>query len=69
MGNGALPHGPSYRAHPRLYPSDGLLRVTNRELFGAQRTCRELVERVDPTLLTLSGPEGPEMPQRIEPLI
>jgi hypothetical protein len=20
MGNGALPHGPSYRAHPRLYP-------------------------------------------------
>jgi hypothetical protein len=19
MGNGALPHGPSYRAHPRLY--------------------------------------------------
>jgi hypothetical protein len=21
MGNGALPHGPSYRAHPRLYLS------------------------------------------------
>jgi hypothetical protein len=21
MGNGALPHGPSYRAHPRLYHS------------------------------------------------
>ena len=21
MGNGALPHGPSYRAHPRLYRS------------------------------------------------
>ena len=21
MGNGALPHGSSYRAHPRLYPS------------------------------------------------
>jgi hypothetical protein len=21
MGNGALPHGPSYRAHPRLYQS------------------------------------------------
>ena len=20
MGNGALPNGPSYRAHPRLYP-------------------------------------------------
>jgi hypothetical protein len=32
MGNGALPHGPSYRAHPRLYlnrpsarPPEGLL--------------------------------------------
>jgi hypothetical protein len=23
MGNGALPHGPSYRAHPRLYHSGG----------------------------------------------
>ena len=23
MGNGALPHGPSYRAHPRLYLSGG----------------------------------------------
>ena len=22
MGNGALPNGPSYRAHPRLYRSD-----------------------------------------------
>jgi hypothetical protein len=22
MGNGALPHGPSYRAHPRLYLTD-----------------------------------------------
>jgi hypothetical protein len=21
MGNGAMPNGPSYRAHPRLYPS------------------------------------------------
>ena len=21
MGNGVLPHGPSYRAHPRLYPN------------------------------------------------
>src|SRR5215510_14801194 len=24
MGNGASPHGPSYRAHPRLYLSVGL---------------------------------------------
>ena len=23
MGNGVLPNGPSYRAHPRLYPSLG----------------------------------------------
>jgi hypothetical protein len=26
MGNGALPHGPSYRAHPRLYQSCPLMR-------------------------------------------
>ena len=24
MGNGAMPHGPSYRAHPRLYHSGPL---------------------------------------------
>ncbi len=24
MGNGAMPNGPSYRAHPRLYPGRGL---------------------------------------------
>src|SRR6266404_5990166 len=28
MGNGALPHGPSYRVHPRLYQSGVSLRVT-----------------------------------------
>jgi hypothetical protein len=26
MGNGALPNGPSYRAHPRLYHRDNSLR-------------------------------------------
>jgi hypothetical protein len=30
MGNGALPHGPSYRAHPRLYRGERL-RARNRE--------------------------------------
>ena len=32
MGNGALPHGPSYRAHPRLY----LLRRKLSVRFGTQ---------------------------------
>ena len=35
-----------------LARSDGLPRVTIRSLSEAQRTCRELVRRVDPTLLT-----------------
>src|SRR5258707_13525605 len=29
MGNGALPNGPSYRAHPRLYHGVGSLRRTD----------------------------------------
>ena len=28
MGNGALPHGPSYRAHPQLYRSRGVPRCS-----------------------------------------
>jgi hypothetical protein len=36
MGNGALPNGPSYRAHPRLYPAPAVDRVNVREsLFAA----------------------------------
>src|SRR6516165_12430761 len=34
-----------------MAPSDGLPRVTIRSLSEAQRTCREVVRRVDPTLL------------------
>jgi hypothetical protein len=42
MGNGALPHGPSYRAHPRLY-----LRFTSRQrsisvALGVKRTLSAL---------------------------
>jgi hypothetical protein len=29
MGNGALPNGPSYRAHPRLYRQDLVKKNTN----------------------------------------
>ena len=29
MGNGALPHGPSYRAHPRLYHHVGSPRCSD----------------------------------------
>jgi hypothetical protein len=34
MGNGALPHGPSYRAHPRLYLSGGGQGVGFTSAFG-----------------------------------
>jgi putative ABC transport system substrate-binding protein len=34
MGNGALPHGPSYRAHPRLYLSGGGQGVEFTSAFG-----------------------------------
>jgi hypothetical protein len=30
MGNGTLPHGPSYRAHPRLYLTFGLMHRSKR---------------------------------------
>ena len=30
MGNGALPHGPSYRAHPRLYRTGRVSRRAER---------------------------------------
>jgi hypothetical protein len=34
MGNGVLPHGPSYRAHPRLYLTGGSLRRENTAVVG-----------------------------------
>ena len=44
MGNGALPHGPSYRAHPQLYRTRSadphhLRRMTGvKQTYPAQRT-------------------------------
>jgi hypothetical protein len=38
-----------------MAPSDGLPRVSIRSLSEAQRTCPELVERIDPMLLTRCG--------------
>ncbi len=38
MGNGAMPNGPSYRAHPRLYP-------LGRPAFGVRRPLRAAVTR------------------------
>ena len=35
MGNGALPHGPSYRAHPRLYLRVRSPRCLNSVAIGA----------------------------------
>jgi hypothetical protein len=52
MGNGALPHGPSYRAHPRLYHRVDSLRCEGSDAIGAKRTCRERWERVDLTKMT-----------------
>jgi len=48
----------------QLAPSDGLPRVTIRSLSEAQRTCRELVRRVDPTLWTQSGSRAPDFAVR-----
>jgi methionine synthase II (cobalamin-independent) len=40
MGNGALPHGPSDRAHPRLCHRVDSLRCESSDAIGAKRTCR-----------------------------
>jgi hypothetical protein len=38
MGNGALPNGPSYRAHPRLYHFGHAAMTSLSPLSGARRT-------------------------------
>jgi hypothetical protein len=38
MGNGALPNGSSYRAHPRLYHRDTSRQHSTSVAFGAKRT-------------------------------
>src|SRR5216683_7739070 len=40
MGNGALPNGPSYRAHPRLYRLRHPAMSAQWSLSGAKRTWR-----------------------------
>src|SRR5262245_47476926 len=40
MGNGALPHGPSYRAHPRLYLSVISLLRSDSVAFGCEADMR-----------------------------
>ena len=48
MGNGASPHGPSYRAHPRLYRTsppaaqECLLTEVLRKLTAGAGACRRL---------------------------
>ena len=42
MGNGASPHGPSYRAHPRLYQSGPS--QFGSQVFAASPSTGELVE-------------------------
>jgi hypothetical protein len=41
MGNGALPHGPSDRAHPRLYLSGHANDAEQCLLSSAKRTCHK----------------------------
>jgi hypothetical protein len=45
MGNGVLPNGPSYRAHPRLYQLGRPATSASALLTGAQRTSKLLTER------------------------
>ena len=50
MGNGALPNGPSYRAHPQLYLVICCETAIRLEL-GAKRKCQKRAHNVadDPT--------------------
>ena len=43
MGNGALPNGPSYRAHPRLYLSGILQRSTKNGRYQREPDIAYLV--------------------------
>src|SRR6516162_1702415 len=53
----AAPQAPYRERFSPLAPSGGLLKALTRSLSEAQRTCREIVGRVDPTLLTpMYGP-------------
>ena len=64
MGNGALPHGPSHRAHPRLY----LLRRKLSVSFGTQEpTFVELPESdlYKATLRDRPWPAG-DIPRRLQ---
>src|SRR5712691_383766 len=52
MGNGALPNGPSYRAHPRLYLKGPSAYAYQCLLIGHEQTCRDVPV---PPSLTHSG--------------
>jgi hypothetical protein len=62
MGNGALPHGPSYRAHPRLSTiSEKSISARNvrRDLTYRRRAAITVFDRcVAPIDVALSGPSG-----------
>ena len=54
MGNGALPHGPSYRAHPRLYLNSGRWVQLYATLSEALLTLRDRMEWDQRSLITVS---------------
>jgi hypothetical protein len=63
MGNGVLPHGPSYRAHPRLYhPSRG----NGRE--GRPVTARKQTLALSRSLAARARARIAELDQEIERL-
>ena len=59
MGNGALPNGPSYRAHPRLYLKGPSTYACQCLLIGHDQTCRgpALTAEFDP-FRTLTAAHG-----------
>ena len=61
MGNGALPNGLSYRAHPRLYQRADLLQLRTRA--EQKRRCRE--RREPPTGFSRAGFAGARPPQDV----
>src|SRR5262249_47560394 len=60
MGDGALPHGPSYRAHPRLYLPGPRHTALCPQLAGADITAEQVDSGFDPGCVkTLRGITAP----------
>jgi hypothetical protein len=72
MGNGALPHGPSYRAHPRLYLGVFRCGAQNSDAIGGTADIDRLRRRIasdenDPSA-TLAVHRGNGFDARFSPI-